>query len=154
MKKQWKWAIGIVLFCILALPVLFVAHIAMRSRAVNGGATVAAQFLEALRNHDYPAAHALMAPSEQATVSVPALQKAQEQIEKKHGPWISPASCNERHPDDALDRITYLYPMRNDCVTYFYSVETKPDGDMEIMVRAVRTNGWRILEYQYDDGPA
>ena len=96
-----------------------------------------------------------MAPSEQAAISVTALQRAQEQIEKKHGPWISPANCNERHPDDALDCITYFYPMRDDGVTYFYSVESKPDGDMEIMVRAVRTDsGWRVLEYQYDDGPA
>lgn len=155
MKKQWKWTIGLVLFCILTPIVLFVTHFGVRSYAENSGVRVASRFLEALRRHDYVMAHALMAPSEQDAISVIALQEAQAEIEKKHGRWLSSASCNERHPDDALDRITYFYPMRNDGVTYFYSVETKLDGGMEIMVRAVRTDdGWRVLEYQYDNGPA
>ena len=156
MKKQWKWTIGIVVFCLLAPIVLFVTHFGVRSCAENSGGRVASRFLAALGRHDYVMAHALMAPSEQAGITVTALQRGQKQIEKKHGLWLSSASCNERHPDDALERITYFYPMRNDGVTYFYSVETKlDDGVMEIMVRAVRTDdGWRVLEYQYDDGPA
>lgn len=154
MKKQWKWAIGIVLFCILAPIVLFATHIGMRSHAVNGGAAVAARFLEALRSHNYPAAYALMGPSEQAAVSVVALQRGQQQIEKTKGRWLSPAELNEYHPDDALDRTAYFYPMRNDCITYFYSVAPDHSDQMPNMVRSVHTdNGWRVLEYQYD-GPA
>ena len=155
MNKQWKWAIRVVSYCILAPIVLFVTHFGVRSYAENSGVRVASRFLETLRHHDYVTARALMAPSEQTVISATALQRAQEQIEKKHGLWVSPVNCNERHPDDALDRINYFYPTRDDGVTYFYSVETKLDGGMEIMVRAVRTDdGWRVLEYQYDDGPA
>lgn len=155
MKKQRKWAIGIVLFCLLAPIVLFVTHIGMRSHAISGGAAVAARFLGALRSHDYVTAHALMAPSEQAAVSVIALQRGQQQIEKKKGQWLSPAELNEYHPDDALDRSAYFYPMRNDCITYFYSVAPDHRDEMPIMVRSVHTdNGWRVLEYQYDDSPA
>ncbi len=144
MKKQWKWVIGIVVFCILAPIVSFATYIGIRGHAMNSGAAIAAQFLGDLRSHDYVAAHALMAPSEQAAISVTALQKAQEQIEKKHGPWISSATCNEQHPDDALDHIAY-----------FYDGGVKRDEIMPLMVRVVRTDdGWRVLEYQYDDDPA
>ncbi len=151
MNKQWKWAISIVLFCLFAPIVLFVTHIAVRSYAENSGFRVASRFLEALRNHDYIAAHALMTPTEQTAISITVLQKAQEQIEKKHGSWISPATCNEQHPDDALDRATNFYPMKNDCITYFYSVLTEHDDEL-IIVRGIRTDdGWRVLEYHYDD---
>ena len=155
MKKQWKWAIGIVLFCLLSPIILFVTHIGMRSHTISGGATVAARFLEALRSHNYLAAYALMAPSEQTAGSVAALQRGQQQIEKKKGRWLSPAKLNEYHPDDALDRTAYFYPMRNDCITYFYSVSPDHSDEMPIMVRSVHTDGgWRVLEYRYGDDPA
>ncbi len=96
-----------------------------------------------------------MAPSEQTVIPIPALQKAQERIERRKGRWLSPAELNEYHPDDALDRTTYLYPMRNDRVTYFYSVLPNHSDEMPIMIQSVRTDdGWRVLEYQYDDDPA
>ncbi len=73
-----------------------------------------------------------------------ALQRGQEQIEKRKGRWLSPAYPNEIHPNDALDHITY-----------FDTVRIKPEEEMLVFVRLVRTgNGWRVLEYQYDDGPA
>ena len=85
-----------------------------------------------------------MAPSEQAVVPAAVLQRAQEQIERRKGRWISPAELNEYHPNDALDR-----------ATYFYSVSTDHGDGMPIMIRVVRAgDGWRVLEYQYDDDPA
>ena len=72
------------------------------------------------------------------------MQKSQEQIEKRKGRWLFPASPNEIHPNDALDHITY-----------FDEVRIKPEEEMFVFVRLIRTNnGWRVLEYQYDDGPA
>ena len=85
-----------------------------------------------------------MAPSEQTAISVTALQRAQEQIEKKHGLWLSPAMKLEHHPNEALDHITY-----------FYEVGARDESGMPIMVRVIRIDGgWRVLEYQYDDSPA
>ena len=144
MKKQWKWAIGIVVFCIFAPVVWAVTAEGIRSHAMFSGAAVVAQFLCDLRNHNYAAAHALLAPSEQAAISVTALQRGQEKIEKRKGRWLFPASPNEIHPNDALDHITY-----------FDTVRVKPEEDMYVFVRLIRTdNGWCVLEYQYDDGPA
>ena len=144
MKKQWKWAIGIVVFCILAPLVSFATYIGIRGHAMNNGAAIVAQFLGDLRSHNYTQAHALMVPSEQATISVTALQKAQEQIEKKKGRWLFPAEPNEFHPNDTLDDIWYLYTVR-----------VKPDDDMYVSVRVIQTaDSWRVLEYHYDDDPA
>ena len=144
MKKQWKWAIGIVLFCLLALIVLAVTAEGIRSHAMFSGADVVAQFLGDLRSHDYVAAHALLAPSKQSALSVTAMQKSQEQIEKRKGRWLFAASPNEIHPNEALDHITD-----------FDTVRVKPEEEMFVFVRLVRTDsGWRVLEYQYDDGPA
>ena len=144
MKKQWKWTIGIVAFCFF-VPIFYaVTAEGIRSHAMFSGATVVAQFLEALRRHDYVAAHALLAPAQQSALSVIALQKAQEQIEKRKGRWLFPASPNEIHPNDALNHISY-----------FDTVRIKPEEEMFVFVRLVRTdNGWRVLEYQYDDSPA
>lgn len=143
-KKQWKWAIGIVVFCILAPIVWAVTAESVRTHAMFSGAAVVSQFLGDLRSHDYPAAYALMAPSEQATISMAALQRGQEQIEKRKGRWLFAASPNEIHPNDALDHITY-----------FDTVRVKPEDEMFVFVRLVRTDsGWRVLEFQYDDGPA
>ncbi len=144
MKTQWKWAIGIFLFCLLAPIIATVISLGVRFHAIDEGSVVASGFLNALRNHDYTTAHTLMAPSEQAAISVTAIQRAQEQIEKKHGSWLSPAMKLEHHPNEALDHITY-----------FYEVEARDGSGMPIMVRVIRTDsGWRVLEYQYDDSPA
>ncbi len=144
MKKPWKWTLSIVAFCVLAPIVWTGSSLAIRFRAIDDGIVIASGFLNALRNHDYAAAHALMAPSEQEAVSVAALQRAQEQIEKRHGIWLSPAMKLEHHPDDALKHITY-----------FYEVGVKDEGGMPLMVRVVHTtSGWRVLEYQYDESAA
>jgi hypothetical protein len=144
MKKQWKWAIGIMAFCILAPIISTITSLELRSHAINSGATSVAEFLGDLRNHDYIKAHALMAPSEQAAVSETALQKAQEQIEKKHGRWLSAATGDEYHPNNALNQITY-----------FYDARVEKDEDMYLMVQVVQTNGgWRVSEYHYDYSPA
>ncbi len=145
MKKQWKWAIGIVVFCILAPIASTITSIGLRFHARVGGTAVVSQFLAALDTHDYTSAHALMAPAEQTAVPVTTLAEAQEQFEKKLGRWTAPAEMNEFHPDNALDDITY-----------FYTVAFKnQDDDTDIMVRVVRTNkGWRVLEYHYDYSPA
>ncbi len=144
MKKQWKWAIGIAAFCILTPIISTITSLGIRSHAINSGAAIVAEFLGDLRSHDYTKAHALMAPSEQAAVSVTALQKAQEQIEKKHGRWLSAATGDEYHPNSALNQITY-----------FYDARVEKDEDMWLMVQVVRTNGgWRVSEYHYDYSPA
>lgn len=50
----------------------------------------------------------------------------------------------EHHPNDALDHITY-----------FYEVNADQEKGMPVMVRVVRTSdGWRVLEYQYDESAA
>ncbi len=146
MKKQWKWAIGIVVFCILAPIAWTITSLGLRFHAEDDGAAVVSQFLAVLNAHDYTKAHALMAPSEQAAVSVAAVQEAQEQIEKKHGGhWVSPAMPNERHANEAVDHITF-----------FYTVDFKKQYDeIFMMVRVVHTDdGWRVLEYHYDFGAA
>ena len=144
MNKQWKWAIGIVAFFILAPIALGMTALGIRSHAIHGGASVVVQFLGALRDHNYVAAHALLAPPKQAAVSVTTLQKAQEQIEKKKGRWLFPADPNEVHPNSRLDSIVY-----------FYTVRIKPQEEMYVFVRTVRTSdGWRVSEYEYDSGPA
>ena len=144
MKKQWKWAIGIVLFCILAPIGLFATYIGIRGYAMKSGAATVAAFLGDLRGHDYVAAHLLLSPSKQAIIPVTALQQGQEQIEKKKGHWLFPVEPNEYYPNNTLDNTWYLYTVR-----------VKPDDDMYISVRVVRADdGWRVLEYHYDDDPA
>ena len=144
MKKQWKWAIGVVVFCILAPIIWTTVSLGVRFHAIDDGAVVASEFLGALRSHNYAAAQVLLAPSKQATTSVAAIQRAQEQIEMQKGLWLTPAERNESHPNQALNEIIY-----------FYSVGVKSNGGMPIMVRVIRIDSeWRILEYQYDDDPA
>lgn len=144
MKKQWKWVLIVAAFCILAPIISTITSLGLRSHAINSGAVIVAGFLGDLRSHDYTEAHAFMAPSEQAAVSVTALQKAQEQIEKKHGRWLSAATGDEYHPNNALNKITY-----------FYDAPVETGEDMWLMVQVVRTNGgWRISEYHYDYSPA
>ena len=85
-----------------------------------------------------------MAHSEQAAISVTALQNVQEQIGKKHGPWVSPALCDEQHPNEAVDHITY-----------FYDGGVRRGEIMPLMVRVVRTDdGWQVSNYQHDYNPA
>ena len=144
MKKQWKWAIGIVVFCVLAPIAWAITAESIRTQAMFSGAAVVSRFLDDLRSHDYVAAYALMTPSEQAAILIVALQEGQKQIEKRKGRWLYPASPNEIHPNDALDHITY-----------FDTVRVRPEEEMFVFVRLVRTDdGWRVLEYHYDDGPA
>ena len=143
MKKPWKWVI-----VSLALLVVFVVAstaVSLQSRfhARDEAAATATRFLSALDAHDYTGAHTLLDVSQQQAITLSAMQKAEEDIEKKHGKTIGKPIVDEYHPSQDLTSVTLS------CDNAYQ----RGGGPIRV-VMAKTPDGWRVSEYRYDFSPA
>ena len=143
MKKYGKWLLFGSILVLLLWIVPIVQVFQMRRHAITHAAATASRFLTALNTHDYVAAHALFASSQQQTLSLTALQDAENQIEKKHGKASGQFTLNEYHPSLALTTIVLFY--END-----YQRQSEPVRITMILTQI----GCQVQEYRYDTSPA
>ncbi|MGI4791579.1 MAG: hypothetical protein ACRYFS_22375 [Janthinobacterium lividum] len=143
MKKQWKWAVGIGLFCILAPITYTLFSVEEEVIARKGAARVGSDFVDALALHEYDRAYAMLTLPQQQVVSVGAIQKAEEEAEKHfgrptHGPVIDEYAVGKN-----LKSVRFLFDN-----TYSHKTDL-------FLVALVYIDGrWQVSKYQYDYNPA
>lgn len=139
MKNPWKWVItGTAL-----VTALLVVSLQLRSRAVGEAAATATSFLSALDSHNYAGAHDLLDAPQQQAVTPGAMQRAEEEMEKKHGEPLGKPLVDEYHPSQDLTSVT---------LSCDNSYQRGGDPIRVVMVKTAL--GWRVSEYRYDFGPA
>ncbi len=143
MKKPWRWVIaGSALLVVLVMASTAIP-LQLRFHARDEAAATATRFLSALDGHDYAGAHALLDASQQEAVTLSAMRKAEEEIEKKHGRAVGKPAVDEYHPSQDLTRVSLS------CDNAYQR------GGGPIRVVMARTpGGWRVSEYRYDFSPA
>ena len=143
MKKPWEWIVAGAVLLVVLLVSSTVASLQLRSRAVGEASKAGTRFLSALDAHDYAGAHALLDTSQQQAVTLSAMQRAEEDIEKKHGKPLGNPVVDEYHPNQDLTSVTLS------CDNAYQ------DGGGPIRVVMAKTpGGWRVSEYHYDFSPA
>lgn len=143
MKKVWKQIIAGTVLLFVSLIIYEVVSLKVESLALEEAATTAKHFLEDLNTHDFAGAHTLLDTPQQRTITLAAMQVAEEQIEKKHGePRGKPEVCE------------YNLNLHLTQARFFCCNDYQRDSEYIHVTLIKRTIGWRIREYRYDFGPA
>ncbi len=146
MKKKRRWISAIVLF-LSAAPFAWAGWVVLsaekRFLARDAADGVGSEFVNALTAHKYEAAHALLTATQQRMLSAGAIQKAEEQAEKKYGKPTRRGAIDEYAVDKNLESARFLYD------------NTFQSNQRLFLVALVCTDGkWQVTRYQYDYNPA
>ena len=143
MRKPWKWVIAGAALLVALLVAPTVVSLQLRLRSRDEVAATATRFLSALDAHDYAGAHALLDTSQQQAITLGAMQRAEEDIEKKHGKPFGKPVVDEYHPNQDLTGVVLS------CDNFYQN-----GGGPIRIVMAKTPGGWRVSEYHYDSSPA
>ena len=146
MKKQRKWVVALVLV-LIAAPFVWGAWILLAQKkkveARESAGIIGIDFVNALTAHNYEDTHALLTAAQQRAISVGAIQKAEEQAEKKYGPPTRQYEIDKYALGKGLKSAGFLFNN-----TYQSKKEL-------FLVTLIYTGGkWQVSKYQYDYNPA